>query len=382
MEFKKNTKKRFSLIERIFMKNAVNRIEDLEENTNALEEKTRKYVTVIEDFSTAVKEIDVIKSAILHIIKTNPPSGNMDELPDQLKGYIDSRIDDIEKKQLTYDSVKILIRDNNNEIDQQIMFSVRQVFESDTRITDLNNLLNAEIEKNKRLEKTLDDLYTRIEKLEKKEMINITVHDNVSDKPQVLVDTNEIKISGIDSVSDASDRHTPLFVLSNSQNVHKLKKIIEAAVELKEQYHVVLSDDVGNSVYFKTVDNLVKKLNKLADECSDDESEPSSIAGDLVKIINATVVKNFANLKLHDVVDKFLIGCGMEKRILDVGKKLSDDDLELIGDIPLDIPVQTAEQHNTIIQKTHDAYIIYYKDEDGLSYRIISGQYSIGKFVR
>ena len=97
MEFKKNTKKRFSLIERIFMKNAVNRIEDLEENTNALEEKTRKYVTVIEDFSTAVKEIDVIKSAILHIIKTNPPSGNMDELPYQLKGYIDSRIDDIEK---------------------------------------------------------------------------------------------------------------------------------------------------------------------------------------------------------------------------------------------------------------------------------------------
>ena len=153
-------------------------------------------------------------------------------------------------------------------------------------------------------------------------------------------------------------------------------------MELKEQYHVVLSDDVGNSVYFKTVDNLVKKLNKLADECSDDELEPSSIAGDLVKIINATVVKNFANLKLHDVVDKFLIGCGMEKRILDVGKKLSDDDLELIGDIPLDIPVQTTEQHNTIIQKTHDAYIIYYKDEDGLSYRIISGQYSIGKFVR
>ena len=110
--------------------------------------------------------------------------------------------------------------------------------------------------------------------------------------------------------------------------------------------------------------------------------EVSKIVGEIVKIFNSTIVKNFAKKELSALINQFMTDCSFVKKELEVGKRLSDDDYSYIGDSPLNEPVDTEELHNVILEKEHDAYIIYYKDEDGLSFRIVEGKCSIGNYSK
>ena len=418
MGFKKETKKKFNLIENILLKNATQRIKDLEDKTRFLEEKLQQLEEVIIGISSLSNEIPKMRTAMRRLENEMEKEDGAEKLEEisaedlkilfsQQKKYIDNRVDKIEKNQLTYNTVNELISNScsdvlkeikaqihseskvssatievdYNRINQQIALSVSQVFASDNRIAQINNLLLAEKEKNKQYEKIIADLYVRIEALEKKETKSDINIPSVYDSPEPPAVVHEQTFSETNNIPTVSVEHTPLFTLSNTVNIRRLDKIKDNALNLKKQYESILLDDEDN-VYFKTVDKLITKISKLAEKCSDDELEPSALSGEFVKIINATIMKNFANKKLFSVIDSFMVGCGTEKKVLDVGQKLGDEDFELIGDMIINVPVNAQEQHNTIVNKIHDAYIVYYKDEDGLNYRVIDGQYTIGKFVK
>ena len=174
----------------------------------------------------------------------------------------------------------------------------------------------------------------------------------------------------------------PLFNENFIRNSKKLDNIIKNASALRDNYFYALNEVDENNIYFKTVDNCLRKLEKLSEKLASSEMEASNIVGELVKILNSTIVKNFVKKELFPFIDEFMLNCGFIKREIEVGKKLGDSDYDYIGEMPLDVPVDSPEQHNMVLAKEHDAYVIYYKDEDELSYRVIAGQYSIGKFSK
>lgn len=412
MGFKKETKKHFNLIENILLKNAAKRIEDLEEQTRTLENKFDDIVEEINNISSItsndVSEIKEKMSSLKNEIESIRTSNRNDISAEcsfsQQKKYIDNEIKELKNSQLDQKTVEKLISDScrniiqkevrsehlsdtkpssvsvevdYDKINRQINFAVSQAVSRE--IVQLKNVLSFEFERNNQNERMIQDLQARIEALEKAKT-NPTGSSAVAKSNEFFVkDSNSSSLKNAISESSELISHTPLFTSSGVFNARKLDGIKNKAIELKRQYEAALSGDENTTVYIKTVDSFINKICKLAENSSDEE--PASIAGKLVKAVNFTIMKNFANPRLVSIIDSFLMDCGIEKRILKIGKKLEDEDYELIGDMPLEVPVKDIELRNTIVKKVHDAYVIYYKDEDGLGYRVIDGQYSIGKFV-
>lgn len=387
----------------MFFMKTKKRVKKLEEHYENLKKAQESFLDDLSDLKYILNDIENKLAIVPERRNTNnTDSAEIKELVKKLKYYIDDQIESNKKNQISVNDVCKMLNENNTQIldqinstverlavkptvsvdydriNQQIVLAVQQAYSSDNRIAYLNGLLNAEIEKNKQLENSMEQLKQRINTLEKNKSCieqaavpsfsTVSSSDNVINK-ELVSDTAPTQVN-----------YTPLFNDNYIRNMKMLNNIIENAVILQNRYSGVLSEREENSIYFKTIDNCLKKLQKLSDKLSASEMESSQIVGELVKILNSTIIKNFVKKELYPLIDEFMINCRFIKKELEVGKKLGDDDYDYIGEMPLDVPVDSPEKHNRILSKEHDAYVIYYKDEDGLSCRIIDGKYSIGKY--
>ena len=329
-----------------------------------------------------------------------------------LKTYIDEQIEKSEKSNVSINDVSKMIRqsesqiinqmnslvehssaqptvnDDYNKINQQMAAIMQQVNNSNQRIEQLYNLLNNEIIRNNQLVNSIGLIQQHINELEQSSssvsqsaispsVFPITSDSSVNEKERATAVKVDIIPAKPKSVNTA-----PIFTDNSALNIKMINAILKNALTLQEKYAKVLPRSDENSIYFKTVDSCVNKLQKLADKVVSTDMESSKIAVELVKILNLTVVKNFVNKSLLSVIDEFLLDCKFIKKELDIGKKLSDEDYDYIGEMPLEVPVSSSEKHNVIVRKKHDAYVIYYKDDEGISNCIICGEYSIGKYSK
>ena len=163
------------------------------------------------------------------------------------------------------------------------------------------------------------------------------------------------------------------------RSLEKLNMILEKANHLKEQYIAILEKSEENSVYFKTIDKLIKRLKKMVEG----SYNAYEISDALSKAIQATIIKNFCCEQLESALNKFMYECGFKCVKLEIGKQIDDNDLDYI-DMKncLYVRVNDKKMHNTIIGKVNDAYVFKYYDSDEEEYynRVIPGVYSIGSW--
>lgn len=403
--------------------------------------KTKKRVKELEkEFKVLKREVEQLKNNQDDILENlseltsciNEIAGNINNLPvgtvssevdkkllketvTQLKKYVDSQIEADRKNQLSKEEIQTIINKNNEYNNACIINEIKDMLKNydnanlqhvQSPIVDVdydrinynivqavNRAFDSESVRFDALMYEIEQMKNRVDKLEslknsKKPEQRQDIEKTEPTKPRRKVSndnktdagkTNDLPVSQASTDIVAA---SPLFSNNLLRNEKMLSNILGNAKELRNKYYSIIEDNVENSVYFKTVDNCVKKLEKLTEKISLKEMEPSKIAGELVKILNSTIVKNFVKRELHSVIDQFMTDCSFIRKELYVGKKLSDEDYDFIGEMPLDVPVDSADQHNVIQAKEHDAYLIYYKDEEGLSYRVIDGKYSIGKYSK
>lgn len=161
------------------------------------------------------------------------------------------------------------------------------------------------------------------------------------------------------------------------ENRKRFYVIYNNAKELRRKYYNVLSNSDENTVYFKTADKLVSRIERFIDKGN---FLSHKVSDEIVKILSLTIMKNFAKSELFSLIDNFMLECKFGKKELQIGKKVEDDDFDYIGENYLKIEVPSLVQHNTIIKKQHDAYIFdcYDPDEEELFQKIIPGDYAIG----
>lgn len=333
----------------------------------------------------------------------------------RLTKYVDSNIEKISSEYISKEETENIISRENQKIlselrnhsstsseridydaiNKMIVQTVQSYSNNDTRVNELERLLKSEQEKNTKLELTIQNLLVRIESLEKKEIKKPVENEytqkyvseiyTVDKKTEVnIINPSEpVKKDTTDVQSGETNRNVirPLFSDNELKNEKALQLILNNAIELKQKYAEV-TEIAEDAIYLKTVDMCISRMQKLIDKNNSSAMDASKLAGEVVKILNSTIVKNFSRKELVELIDQFMIKSSFVKKELEVGKKLTDEDYAYIGDMPLDIPVKSYEQHNVILEKQHDAYIIYVKDEEGISERIIDGKYGIGKFVK
>lgn len=190
----------------------------------------------------------------------------------------------------------------------------------------------------------------------------------------------------------------PVFVRGDEiRNSIAVQRIIDNAVYLKQGYSecgiTMLNDP---ECAFLHLCDCISRMAELEREIRPYKNDAFQITRDAAKTVDEviytldhTVTRDLKNKELSVFIDKFLTDCSFGKRILETGHKLTEEDY---GFIDLKkcriIPVNDAEQNNMILDKLHDSYIIYYdnrfeyeKDTDFVSYRVISGKYTIGKYT-
>lgn len=389
------------------------RVKKLEENQEIILRNQYELEKSIDSVQENIKDL----AAAFRSKGTSDINSDLDKIKGEFKGYVDTQINECKRLSVSVNDVSKMIDSSEKKlvdhvaseckrvsvqkispqeaaapvidyelISRQISEAVQQAYNSDQRVIQLNNLLYNEIERSKQLENTIYQLQQRIGELERKNMsggyvpqsapVSVPVSEPAPVPVSVPVKKPEPKMQEKPKII------VPLFTDEQVTNERKLDNILKNAQKLKENYSRVLFDSEENSVYFKTIDNCIKKLQKLSDKAAANDMEPSKIVSELVKLFNSTIIKNCVNKNLNMLVDEFMQQCKFVKKELTAGTVLTDEDYNYIGEMPLDVPVSSPEKHNTIIEKEHDAYIIYYKDEEGLSSGIIEGKCSIGKYVK
>ncbi|MBQ7008829.1 MAG: hypothetical protein IJN05_06390 [Ruminococcus sp.] len=161
------------------------------------------------------------------------------------------------------------------------------------------------------------------------------------------------------------------------RSLDTIKFILDNAICLKEQYNEIFRNSGDGDVYVRTVDNLISRLKKITEK----SQNSSKTADGISKAIQATIIKNYCCNQLKDFLDKYMDECGFKRIELEIGKKIDDNDLDYIENC-IRVDVNDKELHNTIINKTHDAYVFrcYDSEEDELFDKIIPGGYSIGSY--
>lgn len=325
-----------------------------------------------------VREIDrkIVPTGVSESFVSNAIKDNNNNLLVQVRKLLESNQPSGNNSDIDYD-----------RINAQIISAVQQAQSSDSRVVNLTNCLYAEIEKNKQLQMYADSLNQRIIALENAKSNQSNAASVDVDRGRTQKNAPVVRPININENTNAPVQHTeaaivPIFSDNSLRNEKTVKAFLDNALELKEKYLSILSSGESDSIYIKTVDNCIKKLEKLYEKASDSQLEPSKLASEISKILSSTIIKNFVNPKLYTVIDEYLLSCKLVRKALQVGNKLCDDDYDYIGEMPLDVPVNNPEQHNVIMTKEHDAYIITFKDEEGLSRRIIEGKYSIGKYSK
>lgn len=164
------------------------------------------------------------------------------------------------------------------------------------------------------------------------------------------------------------------------RSVTILKAILENAKRLKERYCKVLTNSDNNTVYFKTIDKLIDRLEKMT---IDKPLDSCKAADKLLKVINSTIVKNFSCERLEKNLRSFMRECGFKCIELRIGKVIDDEDLKYIDTSNcIYEEVKDKRKHNTIISKSYDSYVYKYFDSEENEYyeRVIPGAYSIGSW--
>lgn len=164
---------------------------------------------------------------------------------------------------------------------------------------------------------------------------------------------------------------------NEDKNCQRLHIIYNNAKALRKKYYNVLSNSDENTVYFKTADKLVSRIERFIDK---GDFSSHKVSDEIVKTLSLTIMKNFAKSELFSLIDNFMLECKFGKKELQIGKRVEDDDFDYIGENYLKIEVPSLIQHNTIIKKQHDAYIFdcYDPDEEEFFQKIIPGDYAIG----
>lgn len=185
------------------------------------------------------------------------------------------------------------------------------------------------------------------------------------------------KENSVSADSENDKKHPLRFDDNEGDNRNNLDLILNNVKRLREEYTIALNGVENNSVYFKTIDNFILKIERLMGK---ELSSPNKISKELEKALTSTLMKNYAVSELQPVLDDFFIRCNFVKVEIPVGKKIDDDDLDYIDEHCRRIEVSDSKKHNTIIDKRHDAFIFdcYDSDEEELFHKIIPGEYSIG----
>lgn len=174
-----------------------------------------------------------------------------------------------------------------------------------------------------------------------------------------------------------ADEHIPVFTADLNNNESTLDSIIDCADKLYDNYKTILSGS-SDDVYFSTIRKFIKKISALKQKRNFD---PVKLSDEFKKTIVGTILKNMSNPKLTDIINDFLVECGMEKRVLDIGYRIKDEDYDFLEEEPLSVPVSDPDKYNTVVSKVYDAYIFWYYDPDDecIYSRIIPGYYEIGR---
>lgn len=166
---------------------------------------------------------------------------------------------------------------------------------------------------------------------------------------------------------------------NETENMKRLNMILNNARRLKNDYTETLGSIKDNEIYFKTINSFISKTEAFINK---GVLSPVKIAKEIVKNLSTTLIKNYANQKLKNVLDDFMTSCNFNLIELPVGKKIEDDDLDYISDNCYKIDVSNRDMHNTIIEKRHDAFVFecYDSEEEEFYQKIIPGEYAIGSW--
>lgn len=204
--------------------------------------------------------------------------------------------------------------------------------------------------------------------------------DVIIKEPPITPVSNQ-PVSSLSDDRRAEKKHIPAITENASANLRTVTEMLAKTRKLEKQYLSCLDNTEDNQVYFRTVAKAKEKFEKLISKMNNKPLPSDKVANEIVKVLESTIIKNLTSPDLYSVVDKYLLECGFEKTEFMLNKKLTDDDYRYISDMPLETPVNERSKHNTIVEKKHDAYSLFYIDEDdGLSERVIAGDYVIGKY--
>ena len=170
-----------------------------------------------------------------------------------------------------------------------------------------------------------------------------------------------------------------IFDADEISNEKKLKKILSGVRQLKNDYCTVLADNDENSIYFKTVDTLIKKL---VTHIEKGKFSASYSAKSIEKMISSTIVKNYAKKPLKKFIDDFFVRCGFYVKKYPVGMKMKDEDFEYLSENYRSDSVDRPELDNTITENIHDAFLFdcYNQEEEEIYKKYIPADCAVGRW--
>lgn len=173
---------------------------------------------------------------------------------------------------------------------------------------------------------------------------------------------------------------TPVFTCDRGENKHVLAECIFQCGELKKVLEQKISADRSFDIYYKLLEKCQKKLGDLLRKIDEKDYDSEKLASEMIKLLKQTMIKALSQETVHDLVDSFLIKCGLRKIEFKKGDKLADKDYDYIDDLVLYEEVDDVKKDNRILEIKQDAYALDYVDENGETEAVIPGIYRIGRY--
>ncbi len=172
----------------------------------------------------------------------------------------------------------------------------------------------------------------------------------------------------------------PVFTCDREENKRKLAESIFQCGELKKILEQNYGMDRSFDIYHKLLEKCQKKLSDLLRKVDEKDYDSEKLAGEMVKLLKQTMIKALSQEAVRDLVDGFLIKCGLRKIEFKNGDKLNDKDYDYIDDLVLYEEVDDITRDNRILEIKQDAYVLDYMDEYGEAEAVIPGIYKIGRY--
>ena len=99
-------------------------------------------------------------------------------------------------------------------------------------------------------------------------------------------------------------------------------------------------------------------------------------------MFSATIIKNFANYKLTDLINEFFKNCGFIIKEFPKGMKITDDDFEYLPETLSFQTVSCKELNDVVTESKHGAFVCkcYDTEEECYYETIIPADCTIGKW--